>query len=72
MKVLNTEELNRQQTYKHVKRFFDLDKSRSGRNSRFSKVAQLSQEQRAMLKGILKSIKTVSKELKQIAPSRSK
>ncbi len=47
MKVLSTFTLTRQQTFNKLKRFYEIDKSRTSREGRQSRDAQLSHEQKA-------------------------
>jgi hypothetical protein len=61
MKVLSTFTLSRQQTFDKVKRFYEIDKSRTSREGRQTRDAQLSLEQKSQLKGVLRSIKLVNK-----------
>ena len=69
MKVVRTFTHSRLATYDRLKRFYTIDKSRTAKEGRASRDAQLSTEQKAQLKGVIKSIKAV---IKHAGSSRKK
>eukprot|EP00347_Sterkiella_histriomuscorum_P015008 403358665 len=70
VRQISTQELSRSQVYQRLKKFYENDKSRSSKQGRQAKIGQLSQDQRSQLKGILKNIKQVNKQIKVVSPKK--
>jgi hypothetical protein len=62
MKVVSTVSLSRPEAFKKLKKFYEIDKKRSSKNSNG---ASLSQPHKSQLKGIVKSIKLVQEHIKK-------